>query len=86
LDEPTTGLDAASERLVFEALDRLMQGKTSIVISHHLSTIRRANIIFVVKDGTIIESGSHDDLIKLGGVYSGLYEIQSRNEQEVTAP
>src|SRR5581483_4386160 len=55
LDEPSSGLDAESEKLVFEALDRLMQGKTSIVIAHRLSTIRAADTIFVVKDGTIAE-------------------------------
>ena len=57
LDEPSSGLDAASEKLVFEALDRLMEGKTSIVIAHRLSTIRRADVIFVVNDGSIVERG-----------------------------
>jgi len=60
LDEPTTGLDAMSEKLVVEALDRLMQGKTSIVIAHRLSTIRRADAIFVVNDGQIAERGTHE--------------------------
>ncbi|HTQ58291.1 MAG TPA: ABC transporter ATP-binding protein [Bryobacteraceae bacterium] len=76
LDEPSTGLDAASEKLVFEALDRLMEGRTSIVIAHRLSTIRRAGIIFVVKDGAILESGMHDELVKSGGLYAELYELQ----------
>ena len=76
MDEPSSGLDAASERLVFEALDRLMQGKTSIVIAHRLSTVRNADVIFVVKDGSIAETGSHPELLKLGGVYSELYNIQ----------
>ncbi len=76
LDEPSSGLDAASERLVFEALDRLMEGKTSIVIAHRLSTIRRANCIFVLKDGTIVERGNHDELIRAGGVYAELHDIQ----------
>ena len=58
LDEASTGLDVASEKLVFEALDRLMQGKTSIVIAHRLPTIRSADVIFVVKDGAIVERGS----------------------------
>ena len=52
-----SGLDAASEKLVFEALDRLMEGKTTIVIAHRLSTIRRADVIFVVNEGTIVEQG-----------------------------
>ena len=57
LDEPTAGLDAASEQLVTEALDRLMKGRTSIVIAHHLNTIRHADVIFVVKDAEIVERG-----------------------------
>jgi ATP-binding cassette, subfamily B, bacterial len=83
LDEPSAGLDAASEKLVFEALDRLMEGKTSIVIAHRLSTIRRADVIFVVNDGRIVESGRHDDLLKLGGLYAELYHIhQDAGAQE----
>ena len=76
LDEPSSGLDAGSEKLVFEALDRLMQGKTSIVIAHRLSTIRNANVIFVIDDGGIKESGTHDELLKTGGLYSQLHELQ----------
>ena len=82
LDEPSSGLDAASERMVFEALDRLMEGRTSVVIAHRLSTIRKADVIFVVKDGTIVESGKHDDLIQLGGVYAELHEIQFATKQD----
>ncbi|HTM52312.1 MAG TPA: ABC transporter ATP-binding protein [Bryobacteraceae bacterium] len=76
LDEPTTGLDADSEKLVFEALDRLMEGRTTIVIAHRLSTIQNAAIILVLKDGRIIESGKHENLLKTGGLYSELYELQ----------
>ena len=76
LDEPSSGLDAASERLVFEALDRLMEGRTSIVIAHRLSTIRRADIIFVVENGCIVERGRHDELVRSGGLYSRLHELQ----------
>jgi ATP-binding cassette subfamily B protein len=82
LDEPSSGLDAASEKLVFEALDRLLEGKTSIVIAHRLSTIRRADVIFVVKDGTITESGKHEELLRSGGLYSELYELQFRQEED----
>jgi len=81
LDEPSSGLDAASEKLVFEALDRLMEGRTSIVVAHRLSTIRRANVIFVVKDGTIVESGNQEELLKAGGLYSELYKIQFSIEE-----
>jgi ATP-binding cassette subfamily B protein len=76
LDEPTSGLDAQSEQAVFEALERLMKNKTSIVIAHHLATILRANIIFVVKDNQLTESGTHDELIAAGGFYSELYNIR----------
>jgi subfamily B ATP-binding cassette protein MsbA len=81
LDEPSSGLDAASEKLVFEALDRLMEGKTSIVIAHRLSTIRRANCIFVLKDGSIVERGNHDELMAAGGLYSELHDIQFQPEE-----
>jgi ATP-binding cassette subfamily B protein len=80
MDEPSSGLDAASERLVFDALDRLMQGKTSIVIAHRLSTIRNADVIFAVQDGGIVERGSHEDLLKSGGLYSKLHELQFSTE------
>jgi subfamily B ATP-binding cassette protein MsbA len=77
LDEPTAGLDAASERLVTEALERLMKGRTSIVIAHHLNTIRNADVIFVIKDAEVVERGTHDVLLAKGGVYAQLYTIQS---------
>lgn len=80
MDEPSSGLDAASERLVFDALDRLMQGKTSIVIAHRLSTIRNADVIFVVQDGGIVERDGHEDLLKSGGLYSKLHELQFSTE------
>jgi subfamily B ATP-binding cassette protein MsbA len=83
LDEPTTGLDAASEKLVFDALERLMKDKTSVVIAHRLATIRSADIIFVVKDGTIAERGNHEELSKSGGLYSQLYELQSHEEGSI---
>jgi subfamily B ATP-binding cassette protein MsbA len=80
LDEPTSGLDAASEQAVFEALDHLMEGRTCIVIAHHLATVRRANVIFVVKDNTLVERGTHEQLLAAGGLYAELYEIQFRKE------
>ena len=85
LDEPTSGLDAASEQAVFEALGHLMEGRTSIVIAHHLATVRRANVIFVVKDNTLVERGTHDELLAAGGLYSELYEIQFRQEDPLAA-
>jgi subfamily B ATP-binding cassette protein MsbA len=76
LDEPSSGLDAESEKLVFDALDVLMKGKTSIVIAHRLSTIRSADVIFVLKDGSIVEHGTHDELTAAGGLYAELHDIQ----------
>jgi ATP-binding cassette subfamily B protein len=76
LDEPNSGLDAASEHLVFEALDHLIEGKTCIIVAHRLATIRRADMIFVVQDGGIAESGKHAELMKSGGLYSELHELQ----------
>jgi subfamily B ATP-binding cassette protein MsbA len=81
LDEPSSGLDAASEKLVFEALDRLMEGRTAIVIAHRLSTIQRADVIFVVDGGQIVECGRHEDLLASGGLYAELYELQFRGAQ-----
>jgi ATP-binding cassette subfamily B protein len=78
LDEPTSSLDASAETLVVEALDRLMKGKTCIVIAHHLSTIRNADAIFVVKDGAIAEHGTHGELLEAGGTYTELFNAQSQ--------
>jgi ATP-binding cassette subfamily B protein len=86
MDEPSSGLDAASEKLVFEALDRAMEGKTSIVIAHRLSTIQRADVIFVVEEGRIVESGRHEELLKSGGLYAKLFEIQFHQVTENAQP
>ncbi len=86
LDEPSSGLDAESERLVFDALDRLMKGKTSIVIAHRLSTVRTADVIFALKDGRIVERGTHEELLAAGGLYADLYEIQFGIAQPVLNP
>ena len=76
LDEPTAALDTESERLVIEGLERLMKGRTVITIAHRLSTIRDANKIIVLKDGVVHEQGTHDELLKLNGVYAELHHIQ----------
>jgi len=83
LDEPTTGLDAQSQSKVVEALERLMRGRTSIVIAHHFDTIQRADVIFVVKDSSIVEHGTHASLLALGGVYRELYELQMNPQGQV---
>ena len=82
LDEPTSGLDAESEQTVFEALGRLMEGKTSIVIAHHLATIQKADVIFVVKDFQLAEHGTHAELLAANGVYAELYGLQLGSLQQ----
>jgi subfamily B ATP-binding cassette protein MsbA len=77
LDEPTAGLDAVSERAVVGALERLMEGKTTVIIAHHLHTIRHADVIFVVKDSELVESGTHDVLLANSGPYAELYHLQT---------
>jgi ATP-binding cassette, subfamily B, bacterial len=85
LDEPTTGLDSSSEQAVIEALERLMKGKTCIVVAHHLSTIRHADVIFVVKESELVEKGTHDQLLAAGGLYADLYKLQtSEGEGKLT--
>jgi ABC-type multidrug transport system fused ATPase/permease subunit len=83
LDEATSSLDAESEHLVQEALTELMKGRTSIIIAHRLSTVRQADKIFVLKDGKIAESGSHDELIAIeDGVYGNLVRLQFNDGHE----
>jgi ATP-binding cassette, subfamily B, bacterial len=85
LDEPSSGLDAASEEVVFEALGKLMEGKTAIVIAHRLATVRRADVIFVLDQGKIVERGTHEELLARGGLYYELYEIQFKSEDKPVA-
>jgi subfamily B ATP-binding cassette protein MsbA len=80
LDEPSSGVDAAAEELVFEALGRLTQQKTSIVIAHRLATVQKADVIFAMQEGRIVESGTHQQLLARGGLYAQLHEIQFRAE------
>ena len=78
LDEATSSLDSISESMIQDALEKLMKGKTSIVIAHRLSTVLAANQILVLKNGTLVEQGEHDQLLQLNGVYRELYETQFR--------
>jgi len=77
LDEATSALDTESERLVQDALERLMENRTSLVIAHRLSTIRKADMICVFHEGKIVETGTHDELIAIGGIYHKLHSLQS---------
>ncbi len=85
LDEATSALDAESEKLVQEALERLSKGKTTLVIAHRLSTITQADTILVLDSGCLVESGSHEELIKMNGTYSSLYKIQSGATHDLDA-
>ena len=77
LDEATSALDTESERLVQEALDNMMQNRTSVVIAHRLSTIQKADKIVVMQKGRIVEQGTHDELISQDGTYKKLVMMQS---------
>lgn len=82
LDEPSAALDPQSEELVFQGLDRLLEGRTSITIAHRLATVRRADIIFVLHDGVISERGTHDELLALNGLYARLYRMQFQTQDK----
>ena len=77
LDEATSALDTESERLVQDALERLMQNRTSLVIAHRLSTIQHADEIIVLRDGAIAERGTHKELLEKEGLYSHLCSLQA---------
>jgi subfamily B ATP-binding cassette protein MsbA len=81
MDEPTSGLDAQSEQVVFEALGRLMKGRTTIVVAHHLATIQQADVIFVVKEHAIVERGTPAELLASRGFYSELHDLQFRTDR-----
>lgn len=76
LDEATSNVDTRTEELVQQAMDKLTEGKTSFIIAHRLSTIKNADIILVMKDGNIIETGNHEELIEKNGFYADLYNSQ----------
>jgi ATP-binding cassette subfamily B protein len=86
LDEPTSGLDAASAQTVIEALNRLMERRTSLLVAHHLAIIEHADVILVVKDSEIAERGTHEELISAGGVYAELHNIQTAVAPKVNVP
>jgi subfamily B ATP-binding cassette protein MsbA len=86
LDEPTSALDSESEKIVIDALEKLMEGKTVITIAHRLSTIRNSDRIIVIKDGVIEEEGTHEQLISYGKFYSELYQTRTRTAISINNP
>ena len=81
LDEATSSIDTRTEVQIQEAFDRLMQGRTSFIVAHRLSTIRSADLILVMKDGKVIEQGTHDELMEKRGFYRSLYDSQFAGKQ-----
>ena len=79
LDEATSSLDTESERLVEDALEKLLVGRTTLIIAHRLSTVRRADRLLVLSHGRIIEQGTHAELLARGGLYARLYQRQFRD-------
>ena len=83
LDEATSSIDTASELLIETAIDKLITGRTSIIIAHRLSTIRKADKIIVLEKGNIVETGSHQELLRLGGFYAKLHEMQFEKKKAI---
>ncbi len=79
LDEATSSVDTRTEELVQEAMDKLTEGRTSFIIAHRLSTIKNADKILVMKEGNIVEQGTHEELLKKNGAYAELYNSQFQN-------
>lgn len=86
LDEATSALDVENERLIQESLERLMEGRTVVMVAHRLSTIRNANLICVLKDGAIVERGSHEELLAHGGLYAEFWRISQTRQLEHSSP
>ena len=80
LDEATSSIDTRTEIKIQEAFSRMMQGRTSFIVAHRLSTIQEADVILVMKDGNIIEQGNHDELMKQNGFYADLYNSQFKKD------
>jgi len=81
LDEPTAALDAEAEHAIFERFRQLARGRTTLLISHRFSTVRRADRIVVIEQGKIVEQGTHEELMALGGRYAHLFTLQAKGYQ-----
>ena len=82
LDEATSSLDTQSEEQIQQALDRLMKSRTSFVIAHRLSTVLKADLIVVMKEGRIVETGTHEELMEMDGMYADMYNKQFKTKSE----
>jgi ABC-type multidrug transport system fused ATPase/permease subunit len=80
MDEATSSIDAYTELIIQQAMNRLLKGRTAIVIAHRLSTVRNANMICVIDGGRIAERGTHEELLAKGGLYRKLYDMQFKDE------
>ncbi|HZM59110.1 MAG TPA: ATP-binding cassette domain-containing protein, partial [Vicinamibacterales bacterium] len=78
LDEPTASIDSRTEAVILDALDRLMLGRTTFMIAHRLSTVRHADLILAMDHGVVVEQGTHDELLRRGGLYAQLHDAQTR--------
>ena len=86
LDEPTSSIDSRTESVILDALDELMEGRTSFIVAHRLSTVRHADQILVLSGGRIVERGTHEELLRTGAVYQQLHEAQTRERKRRRAP
>ena len=84
LDDSTSSVDTQTEKLIQEALDRLMEGRTTFVIAHRLATVRRADLIVVMADGRIVQRGRHAELLRQGGLYREIYDLQLSQQSHLT--
>lgn len=84
LDEATSAVEPESERLIYESLQRLLEGRTALIATHRLSTVRGADLIIVMSRGRIVERGTHDELMRLRGRYAGMVEDQNAGDALVT--
>jgi ABC-type multidrug transport system fused ATPase/permease subunit len=82
LDDSTSSVDVETERRIHQAMIAVMQGRTTFVIAHRLSTVREADLILVLQDGAIVEQGTHEELMAQHGIYQDIYELQLRPQEE----
>jgi ATP-binding cassette subfamily B protein len=83
LDDSTSSVDVETERLIHRAMAEVVKGRTTFVIAHRLSTVRQADLILVLRDGKIVEQGTHQELVNQGGIYQEIYDLQLRPQEEV---